>query len=159
MTQPLKHDLFNAILKQGMTAHVDFNPQHPETLLPPGLRLEEKCKLSFDGVRCRDIQATFMGVSAGMTFYGSHYTVYVPWDAVFCVSFDSPTGPRGIVYSASLPGSVADQMVEAARAQAVQPSILSTLEPKQASLQGGAKIYNLAEERARRAAKRSPSAS
>lgn len=148
--KPAKHDLFNSILKQGMTAIVDFSPKHAGVLLPGHLWNESSVQLKFDGVRCRDIVCVAEGVSAGMTFNGKHYTVYLPWSCVYCISFDVDGSPRGIIYQNDIPKEVVDQMVKRAIAPDKKPEPLA---PKHATLQGEAKVYDIATARARRAAR------
>ncbi len=157
--KPVKHDLFNAILKQGLTVHVDFDPWARLVNVPPSIKCagQHRLRLDFDSVRCRDIKADLFGLEAGMTFAGAHWTVYVPWVAVFCIAFDvgNQGEERGILYNDDLPASVIDEMVRRATLDEQQKQIDAvTSAPKQASLQGGAKIYNFAEERARRAARK-----
>lgn len=154
--KPAKHDLFNAILKQGLTCMVDFTPRHPGVIIPEYLHTQQSVQFKFDSIRCRDIVADEKGVCAGMTFSGRHYTIYVPWTAAYCISFDVDGSPRGIIYQDDIPASVVDQMVlKSAFAQ--QAEVIRKSEeraaPKQASLQGGAKIYDLAEARARKLAR------
>ncbi len=148
--KPEKKALFNDILKNGFTVHLDFNPNVGFSQVPLHLYGADHCRLDFDGVRCINLSTDEHGVSAGMTFNGRHFSIFVPWKAVYCISFDSSTGPRGVLYNDDVPQSVIDSMVKAAKG-AEAPV---TAAPKQASLQGGAKIYDLAEARARRAARK-----
>ncbi len=156
--KPVKHDLFNAILKQGLTVHVDFDPWARLVNVPPSIKRDgqHRLRLDFDSVRCRDIKADLFGLQAGMTFGGVYWIVYVPWTAVFCIAFDVGTKgeERGILYNEDMPGSVIDALVRRAALDEQQKLIDAvTKPPKQASVQGGSNVYSIEEARARRAAR------
>ncbi len=145
-SKPTKRALMDSILMQGMTAIVDFAPQAAS--IPEYLKGTTSVQLKFDNIRCREIFVGADGVSAAMTFGGRHHSVFVPWAAVYCISFDvEGQGPRGVIYQESIPEEVVATMVREAK-KTPEPTA-----PKQASLQGGAKIYDLAEARARKLAR------
>lgn len=157
-SKPTKPALMNSILMQAMTCIVDFAPASAN--IPEYLRGADTCQLKFDGIRCRDIFVGEDGVRAGMTFNGRHHDVFVPWAAVYCISFDvAGKGPRGVIYQESIPESVVANMLRASREPssregAVKSIGTKTAEPKQATVEGEPKFYtySLDAARARRAA-------
>lgn len=123
-TKPAKKDIFTDLWNHGVHTHVDFDPRVPGVGLPAflqdgrySLRLDyqnspshptEGLVISDDGLMCVQL------------FRNVRYQTFVPWSAIYCISFETDGTSRGVMYNDNMPPEMQKRVIEASEALVAQ---------------------------------------